>query len=176
MNYKLETERLRLRLMELGDAESIFRGYASDPEASRYMAFPTATNIAETISFLHAQRIRFEAGHSFLWAILDRKEGAFIGAIEIMKIDDHEGEVGFIISKPYWGRGIVPEALRAVLAFSKEELALQRIRGRCDVDNSRSARVFEKTGFRNLGIARSPILHPNVSAEMRECRMFALEL
>jgi [ribosomal protein S5]-alanine N-acetyltransferase len=176
MNYKLKTERLRLRLMELSDAPSIFEGYASDPVASRYMAFPTATNIVETIAFLQAQRIRFEAGRSFLWAILDRKNGAFIGAIEIIRIDDEEAEVGFIISKPYWGRGIVPEALRAVLAFSKEELRLQRVRGRCDVENSRSARVFEKTGFRSLGVARSPILHPNVSAEMRECRMFALEL
>jgi hypothetical protein len=76
---------------------------------------------------------------------------------------------------PYWGRGIVPEALAAVLAFAKERLGLRCIRGWCDVENVASARVFEKTGFHGLGIDPKSVLHPNMSPEMRHARAFVLE-
>lgn len=177
MDHALTTDRLHLRLMQLDDAESIFRGYASDPEASRYMVFPTATDVSETIAFLQEQKRKFENQQSVLWAIQDRKDGTFFGAIEIeMMVDRPEGEVGFIIARPYWGRGIVPEALAAVLAFSKKRLGLVRIRGYCDVDNARSARVFDKMGFRSLGIAHKSVSHPNVSPGMRDAKAFILEL
>jgi ribosomal-protein-alanine N-acetyltransferase len=175
MDYTLTSERLRLRLMELDDAERIFKGYASDPEAARYMVFPTATNVSETIDFLADQKRRFESGQSVLWAIEDRHDGTFFGAIEIA-IEGSEGEVGYIIARPYWGCGIVPEALAAVLVFSKEKLHLARVRGCCDIDNLQSARVFEKTGFRSEGIASNSVLHPNISPDMRDARTFALEL
>jgi len=173
--YALTTDRLGLRLMRVEDAESIFHGYASDPEAARYMTFATATNVAETVAFLLAQKRMFEDGHSILWAIHYQDDGRFVGAIEMTNMEDSEGEVGFIIARPYWGRGIVPEALAAVLAFSNERLGLRKVRGRCDVDNVRSARVFQKLGFRNLGVMPDAALHPNLSAQPRDARVFVYE-
>jgi [ribosomal protein S5]-alanine N-acetyltransferase len=174
MDYTLTTDRLRLRLMQLDDASNIFEGYASDPEAARYMVFPTSLDISETVAFLQEQKRSFENSQSVLWAIEDRLEGNFYGAIEI-RINGSEGEVGFIIGRPYWGRGILPEALSAVLTFSRNSLGLALVQGRCDVENLRSARVFEKSGFRSLGIGRRSVLHPNISTEMRDAKVFVFE-
>ncbi|HEV3090074.1 MAG TPA: GNAT family N-acetyltransferase [Candidatus Cybelea sp.] len=175
MDYTLTTERLRLRLMEVDDAERIFRGYSSDPEASRFMTFPTQTDVAETRAFLEGRQHEFAAGKSVLWAICSRNDDDFIGAIEIRPEED-DAEVGFIIARPYWGRGIVAEALSAVLQFAKGVLRLERVHGRCDVENLQSARVFEKSGFACAGVAPKSVVHPNVSSEPRDARLFTLDL
>jgi ribosomal-protein-alanine N-acetyltransferase len=151
-DYVLNTPRLKLRLIEVEDAESINHLH-EDAEAARHVTF-TPTGVAETAAILGRERARFENGESVLWAILDREDGAFIGVVDMMSMDDSEGEVAFIIERTYWGRGIVPEALAAVPAFSRERLGLRRVGGRCDVDNVRSARVFEKLAFCDAGIVR----------------------
>jgi len=161
--------------MTLQDAKSIFDAYASDPEAARFMTFTTQTDVSETLDYLLSQQSAFEQGTSILWAITLKNDDAFAGAIEI-RIDGDDGEIGFIIGKPYWGRGIVPEALRAVLTFASDTLKLSEVRGRCDIDNTRSARVFEKTGFRSLGIVENSVLHPNISKAPRDGRAFVYDV
>jgi [ribosomal protein S5]-alanine N-acetyltransferase len=173
--YTLETARLVLRLMQPGDAQSVFDTYSSDPEAARYMTFVTQTDVTEAASFLEWQRAQFDDGKSVLWAILDGVRHDFMGAIEI-RVDDGEGDVGFIIGRPHWGNGYVAEALTAVLNFAKGTLRLRRVHGRCDVANVRSARVFEKAGFRTTGIATRSSLHPNLSDTLRDTCTFAFDL
>ena len=60
-------------------------------------------------------------------------------------------EIGYVLSKDYWGRGLMPEAVKAVISWLFEEEKLDFIIcGHFD-HNSRSRRVIEKCGFRYLG-------------------------
>jgi len=171
----LATERLALRPVELSDAQAMFDTYASDPEAAKYMAFSVASDVAETVAFVERKVAELATGQSILWAIRFRNDEGLIGAIEV-RLHGRDGDVGFIVGRPFWGRGIVPEALSAVTAFARDELALARLTGRCDLENLRSARVFEKCGFASLGVEHGSVLHPNVSGCCRDALAFALAL
>jgi ribosomal-protein-alanine N-acetyltransferase len=56
-------------------------------------------------------------------------------------------EVGFVLSREYWGRGLMSEAVRAILRFGFERMNLNRIEARCIAENAASARVMEKAGM-----------------------------
>jgi RimJ/RimL family protein N-acetyltransferase len=174
-NVSITTLRLDLRLMEPNDARAAFETYTSDPLAAKYMTFATQSSAAEALAYLTLQRKAFEDGVTILWAIRFKDTQPLVGAIEL-RIRGDEGDIGFIIGRRYWGQGIVPEALTAVTAFARKHLALSRIHGYCDVDNARSARVFEKTGFTSLGIAEKYEVHPQMGRDPRDARRFVLEL
>lgn len=56
-------------------------------------------------------------------------------------------ELGYWIGKPYWGRGLILEASRALICHAFEDLGVQRLWCVCDDSNDKSKRVMEKCGF-----------------------------
>lgn len=172
----IRTGRLDLRLMEVEDAQAAFETYTSDPEASKYMVFTTQTNPSEAAEYISQQRKAFDEGKTILWAIRLKDDPALVGAIELMLGDSHEGEVGFIIGRKYWGQGIVPHALKAIIDVVKWNLTIQCIFGQCDIENAKSARVFQKCGFKELEIAKGAVVHPQMGTKPRDSRRFVLEL
>lgn len=72
-----------------------------------------------------------------------------IGGISLGVVDHTRGEGAFsyLFQRSGWGQGYATEALRALVRFGFEELALTRLADSCDVRNSASARVMEKCGF-----------------------------
>lgn len=86
-------------------------------------------------------------------------EGKVIGSlgIEQYKEKDFPGyaalqgrELGYVLSKDYWGRGIMPEAVKAVISYLFEELKLDFIMISHFIWNRQSARVIEKCGLQYL--------------------------
>ena len=63
-------------------------------------------------------------------------------------------ELGYVLSREHWGKGLMPEAVRAVMAFGFEKLSLNRIQARCIAENLASARVMEKAGMTFEGTLR----------------------
>ena len=67
-----------------------------------------------------------------LWAVEEKASGAFIGRIGLMVHDDwpegeHKTEVGWMLDRPYWGRGLATEGALASVGYGFEELGLERI-------------------------------------------------
>jgi ribosomal-protein-alanine N-acetyltransferase len=169
--YVLQTQRLDLRLMQMSDAESLFRLHSEDPDALAFITWHP-TSVAEVVVALHKLRRTFRNGQDVLWAIRTQVAQKFIGLIHLADIRNREGEVHFIIVRSHWGQGIVPEALAAVLTFARERLALRRVRGRCDPKNLSSVRVFQKAGFSDVGFVR----YPSGATKADDFRAFVLEL
>lgn len=95
-------------------------------------------------------------GRSSQWAIR-RTDGYLIGGIgfhgaEIGKT--HTSELGYWLAKPYWGKGLMTEAVKKVTAFAFEEFGLVRISAHVFYFNQGSARVLEKAGFTFEGTLR----------------------
>ena len=87
------------------------------------------------------------------WAIVLRETGLPVGSIGLhrhtdISLRDDEAELGYWLGVPYWGRGLVPEAARAVLRRAFEDLGLARIWCAYFDGNEKSKRVQEKLGFR----------------------------
>ncbi len=154
---RIETHRLILRPFRAEDAEDMFANWASDPEVTRFLTWPPHSD-ADVTRWLLSQWIsHYEDGGYFQWAIELRETGAVIGSIAVVKLEEAIGsaEIGYCLGRAFWGRGIMPEALRAVMDYLFDTAGLNRIWAGHDVNNPKSGRVMEKAGMRKEGILRA---------------------
>lgn len=167
----IETERLVLRPPRMDDAESVF-AYARDEEVTRYMMWRPHRSIEETLEYLRGATAFPEDGSHLLWAVTLRGDDTLRGMIAL-RPKGHKADVGYVLARPFWGRGYMTEALRAVLEFAFTLPGMYRVWGVCDADNDASARVMEKAGMVFEGTLRRDTIHPNVSPEPRDMRCYA---
>jgi ribosomal-protein-alanine N-acetyltransferase len=154
-NPTLESDRLILRKLALSDADDIF-AYASDPEVTKYMLWDTHTAVDDSRRFISTKLKQYEKDETGEWGITLKENGKLVGAMGIASVDmDHEkAEIGYVLARPYWGKGIVPEAVERLLKFAYEEMGLNRIECWHFLPNENSGRVMQKVGMTFEGIAR----------------------
>jgi len=153
---ELETERLLLRKMRLDDAEAMF-AYASDPEVTRYVLFETHQSVEDSEAFLRLAAEGYERGDFGGWGIVLKDSGAFVGTcgVDADYAPEHaRAELGYVLSRQHWGKGLMPEAVRAIIRFCFRRMGLNRIEARCIAENVASARVMEKAGMTYEGTLR----------------------
>lgn len=168
----METERLVLRRPTLADAQSIFTAYAQDAEVTRYLTWPPHKSIQQTELFVARCVLAWEGGERFPWSVRLKGQDPVAGMIEI-RIGGHKAEVGYVLARSFWGQGIMTEALGRVLKWTGSQPQIYRVWAVCDVENIASARVLEKVGMKYEGILHRWLVHPNISAEPRDCRCYA---
>jgi len=156
---KLESERLILRELSENDIDDIFE-YASDPEVSIFLPWNTHISIDESKDFLKMSHKSFQTTDNIDWGIELKSESKLIGAISIRKWNDDNrcGDIGYVLSRKYWGKGITTEALRSVIKFGFEKLNANRLEAHCDENNTASYRVMEKVGMKYEGTLREKVL------------------
>lgn len=162
-----ETARLILRPVAGGDAPAIFSGYAQDPEVVRYLTWPPHRTLADTEAYI-ARCLAAPAHLSRTYALTGRTDGRLIGAFELRRQAPHRLDCGYVMARPYWGRGLMSEALSEIVRWAMDQDEIWRIGAVCDVENPASARVMEKAGLAREGILRRWLVH-NVSPEPRDC-------
>ena len=145
----LETERLILRRWEKNDAESLYE-YAKDPDVGPIAGWPAHRSIEESRDVIKNVFNGKEA-----YAICLKTDNRAIGAIELklnghtdMTERDDECELGYWLGKPFWGQGIVPEAVKEMLRHAFEEIGMTTVWVGYYEGNAKSKRVQEKCGFR----------------------------
>ena len=145
----LETERLLLRRWEDSDAENLYK-YASDPDVGPIAGWPPHQSIDESLEVIRNVLNGREA-----YAICLKTDRRAIGAIEL-KLNGHtdmteredECELGYWLGKPFWGQGIMPEAVGEMLRHAFEDCGMQKVWIGYYEGNTKSKRVQEKAGFR----------------------------
>ena len=167
------TLRLLLRKPRLEDALGIFDGYARDPEVVRYLTWRAHGGVAETEAYLRHCLEEWARGASYPYVIEEvGQAGQPVGMIHL-----HKGPggvtFGYVLARPWWGRGYMTEALSALVDWSLAQPRVWRAAAFCDVDNAASARVMEKAGMSFEGVLARYSLHPNAAPEPRDCRMYA---
>ena len=153
---RLETGRLILRRFTVKDAEDMYSNWASDPEVTRYLTWPCHASPEATAELLTAWAEKYAEGDYFNWAIESKETGAAIGSISVVKLDEtvDSAEIGYCLGRAYWGRGIMPEALRAVMDYMFDEAQINRLAAYHDANNPKSGRVMQKAGMRYEGTLR----------------------
>ncbi|MCA1737454.1 MAG: GNAT family N-acetyltransferase [Actinobacteria bacterium] len=123
-----ETDRLILRKMTLEDAEAVFT-YASDPEVTRYVLWETHRSLEDSRAFLELAISKYKSGGEPDWGIVYKGNHRFVGACGIVSWEpDHaRAELGYALSRGYWGRGFMVEAVRAMISFGFERMGLNRL-------------------------------------------------
>lgn len=153
----LETDRLILRKACNEDAEPMFRNWASDPEVTKYLTWPTHNSIVVSEMVIGSWISEYEKENYYQWMIVPRELGEPIGSISVVRQNDRieEAEIGYCIGSRWWHKGIVSEALAAVIEYLFAEVGMNRITARHDPNNPHSGAVMRKCGMKYEGTSRS---------------------
>ena len=153
---EIETERLLLRRMEMRDARDLFE-YSRDEEVARYVLWEAQKNVSESRAYIKFMLRKYRAGDPASWCIVRKDEGRVVGTIGYMwfQPENNAAEVGYSLARDCWNQGYMTEALRAVLRYSFEEMAINRIEAQHEVGNPASGAVMRKCGMRHEGTLRS---------------------
>ena len=153
----IETERLILRRAVREDAEAMFRNWASDPEVTKYLTWPTHGSMEATKKVLESWLPEYEKDNYYQWMIVLRERGEPIGSISVVRQNDRveEAEIGYCIGSSWWHRGIMTEALSAVIEYLFTEVGMNRVAARHDPNNPHSGGVMRKCGMQYEGTHRA---------------------
>ena len=149
----LQTDRLILRRFVESDAEAMFQNWASSAENLTYVTWDPHPNLEVTRNSIRSWVTSYTNPNYYKWAIcLKDNPEQVIGDISIVSMDeiDSSCEVGYILGKNYWGRGMMTEAMTAVLDFCFTQAGFQKVRARYASLNPASGRVMEKAGMSYL--------------------------
>jgi [ribosomal protein S5]-alanine N-acetyltransferase len=155
------TDRLVLRRPEPGDVDAIFSRYASDPEVTRYLSFPTHRSLDDARAFVaysDAEWRRWPAG-PFL--IESRGDGSLLGGTGLLFETPRRAMTGYLLARDAWGRGYATEALAAIVGLAGA-VGVRRLFAHCHTAHLPSAHVLEKCGFEREGVLRAHSEFPNL--------------
>ncbi len=155
---RLETDRLVLRRFIPDDAEAMYRNWASDSEVTRFLTWPAHSSVEISRRILEEWAEAYSNNDYYQWAIVFRENGdGPIGSISAVRHDDsvEKVEIGYCIGKPWWHRGIMSEALGAVIDFMFDEVGANRVEAKHDPNNPHSGMVMKKCGMTYEGTLRS---------------------
>lgn len=144
----IETDRLILRKWNEKDAESLFE-YAKDPAIGPAAGWPVHKSVEESLDVIKNVFTGKEC-----YCICEKNSDKAIGAVELklkghtnLTERDDESELGYWLGKPFWGKGYMPEAAKALMARGFQELGMKTIWCGYYDGNEKSKRVQEKLGF-----------------------------
>lgn len=152
----LETNRLVLRSIENSDANSIFK-YLSDEEVVQYYGLEPFQSINDALEEISWYQSIFSKKTGIRWGITNKGENEIIGSCGFFnRVHQHyRTEIGYELSKQYWGQGIATEALAAILRYGFAHLKVQRIEALIEPPNIPSQKLVEKQGFMREGLLRN---------------------
>lgn len=158
----LETERTIMRPWQPEDAAVLFES-AKDPDVGPRAGWMPHKDEAES-----AWIIANVLNGKECYAVIDKEKNIPVGSIELMlkggRFSDREDEceLGYWLAKPYWGKGLMPEAGEQLLRHAFEDLGMRAVWCANFIENSQSARVQEKLGFvyvRTMENVEMPMIH-----------------
>lgn len=153
----IETDRLILRRAIREDAQPMFHNWASDPEVTKYLTWPTYEKLETAHQILQLWTSEYEKPDYYQWMIVPKELGEPIGSISVVRLNDRveEAEIGYCIGSSWWHRGIMTEALSAVIKYLFTEVGMNRISARHDPNNPYSGAVMRKCGMKYEGTTRA---------------------
>ena len=166
----VETERLTLRRLELGDAEFIL-GLLNDPSFLRFIGDKGVRTLDDAREYISNGPVASYERFGFGLYLTERKEDRVpIGICGLLKRESlKDVDVGFAFLPQFWSKGYAFESASAVMAYGRNVLGLTRIVAVTSPDNDASIRLLSKLGLKFESMAR-------LSEDSPEIRLFASEV
>ncbi len=154
----LKTERLVLKQIDLSDAPALF-SIKSDAEGTSKYGREPHKNLEETKRWVKQLITNFKEKESLAWSIHLQDTDEAIGLVTLWNLDPESfvGELGYELHRNYWRRGIMFDALKAVIDWLMRETPLNRIEACPIKENIPSVKMLEKLGFKYEGNLRERI-------------------
>jgi len=152
----LETNRLLLRRIEKDDAYDLFT-YLSDEEVMKHYGTKPFQTVEEAVRAISRYDSLFNEKRGMRWGITLKGDNKVIGSCVFynMVTEHYRADIGFVLSRDFWGQGIAQEALKAVIKYGLENLNINRIEAVIEPANIPSQKLVERVGFLREGLLRS---------------------
>lgn len=146
--HEIQTQRLLLKNIATDDRDFILKQF-SDDVVNRYLfdaePMTSLADADELIAFYNEPEPRSQ----HRWILVLPETGEKIGTcgLHCWNRDEGSAEVGYDMQQAHWGKGLMTEAMQAVLRFAKEEMKIKTLYIEAAVGNERSAAMARRLGF-----------------------------
>jgi ribosomal-protein-alanine N-acetyltransferase len=127
----------------------------------RYIGRDPAKNIQEAVDHIQLVDGMIETNEAILWGITLRSvPSTIIGTIGYWRVikEHHRSEIGYVLHPDHWNKGIMKEALQAVIGYAFNHMNLHSIEARIDPANLASAQLLRSCGFVEEGYFKEDYL------------------
>ena len=144
----ITTDRLVLRKLKDSDAPEIFI-LRSDERILQFIDIAKANSIGDALAFIHKINNFINENKSMYWGIASKDDDKLIGTICFWNIleDHYRAEVGFAMHPNHQGKGLMSEALAAVVNYAFNDVKLHSLEGRVHPSNTASIKLMERNKF-----------------------------
>ena len=168
----ITTDSLILRQLVLADTVAVF-AIRSDYEVTKYnigKAYAEKTQAEDLITGIQEE---YDDHKALRWGITLKPSDTVIGMIgfNYWHQIDNRGSIGFDLSQAHWRKGIMREAVTAIMNFGFTEMKLHRIEADASIYNTASIGLLKSLGFQQEGIQREQYYE---DGEYHDLLMFAL--
>ncbi len=150
---QLETKNLILRETKITDALDVFQVFADD-EVTEYHDLETFTCLEEVQSLIERRAERFKNQQGIRWGIARKEDNIIIGSCGYSIKNRFQVEIGYELARDHWRKGIMTEALKAIIKWGFHELNFKRIEAMVMVENTASIKLLGSLGFVEEGLLR----------------------
>ncbi len=146
----LTTERLIIRPWCTSDAKDLY-AVAQDNRVGPIAGWPVHESESQSLEVIQTVFSQAE-----VYAVAKKEDNRAIGMVGLLigqdshfDIADNEAEVAYWIGVPFWGQGLIPEAVKALMQHAYENLGMQALWCGYFADNEQSFKVQAKCGFQH---------------------------
>ncbi|HET7017624.1 MAG TPA: GNAT family protein [Streptosporangiaceae bacterium] len=168
----LRTERLVLRQITETDGPGLFDIFNDDQVTAHY-AWDTFTSIEQGHELAQRTARAFRERESLRWGLVPHGSERIVGSVGYTRwnTENRFAILGYDLARPYWQRGLMTEAVTAVLRLGFEQMDLNRVEALVMAGNVASITLLSRLGFSHEGELRSRALH---RGEFRDVWTFGL--
>ena len=151
----VESERLIVRPVEEADLPALLL-VNGDDVATRFLPYAPWRSLADGRVWLERMKLMGARGESIQYVVTERASGLAIGTCLLFRYEESSAraELGYVLGRNYWGRGLMREALVAVINCAFGAYELRRLEAEVDPLNQASSGLLERLGFTREGQLR----------------------
>ena len=168
----IDAERVRVRPLARSDLPALHE-VNGDEAVTRLLPYATWTAPADADAWFE-RMVKIQAtGLALQLVVADKASDRAIGTALLFRLEEGSAraELGYALGRAHWGRGLMHEALSALLGRAFGAMALRRIEAEVDVRNAASAQLLRRLGFAREGLLRQRWV---AKGEARDVEMFGL--
>ena len=145
----LESSRLLFQNMATADPQEVFI-MRSDSQIYKYLDRPMAQSIDDAIKHIDLLKNSFAEHTAISWLLVERSTMKVAGYIGLWRfvIENNRAEIGYVLKHEFWGKGLMKEAIDAVVRFAFSPMEFHSIMANVNPANIQSIKVLEKCNFK----------------------------
>lgn len=151
----IELHGVRLRPLRVADAAALY-AYLRDPVVTELTSYPVVS-VPMVEAMIERSLSRWASGEPSKWGVALRHNDQLIGTCGFNEWSHvhRSAELAYDLAQAHWGKGLMRQAVAAVLEWTFQQDRVDRVHAFVRVDNLRSARLLEQSGFVHEGCLRS---------------------